>query len=837
MRGQARLLPGDEDLASELSKLGLSEHVVNVLIGEKDTPEGKIRLLWVKKLVKEYNYPANQLDVNVSAGVGRDAGKHDIPVRADIVVYRDAPKTQSFIIVETKAKGKKEGLAQAESYSRNLGGEYHIWSDGQYLYPFRSSRYPNLSEPIADIPRWVGDKPIPQKVPKDERGLPPFKDETELRQVIGMCHDLILEKQGHDPAKAFDEMAKLLFLKLYDEREVPNFYEFAVLVDEKPKDVADRLRDLFSKSVWSSKYKDVFFSKFTKTPEVSLELDDFTIFKVVQLLQGYSLVNTTENIQGADIKGTVYEHMVGNTFRGELAQFFTPREIVEFVVEVVGPTKDEKVFDCACGSGGFLIMTLRKLREKMKIEFPNLGKSDRDGQIKHFAEHNVFGTDINDRMIRVAKMNMIMHGDGHAGILHTNGLLTDPDLPEDVKNQLQNLDIILSNPPFAGLEKDPAILKQFKLGKNEKGEPKSVSKEVLFVEKMIDLLREGGRVGLVLPAGVFNNPSMQRLRDHILENTQITHLIGIPHLAFQITGANNEGDLIFFTKKSNPPKDYQIYVDWANYIGFDTTGRKIRENDLNEILLRMDLRKPENLIKISEMKANGRIDPWFYHPKYRDIEKNLAKSKHPLKPISELVKKTENRFEAKKHLNEVFNYIETNDVDLEQGRIMTSSEITGKTAPNRARYILQEGDFLIPNARDCVRGIAVVPKEYDGWVCSNRFFVVKPNIEVVDPTYLYHMLRQVEVLCLLKRNSTGEINPSVGWDALDKVKIPVPKNLDDQKTIVKRIIEQEEEKQKILLKLSEYDARMSEMARDGVPPMQVSKEGFSKLGYDYIGEL
>jgi len=234
----------------------------------------------------------------VSAGVERDAGKRNVPVRADIVVYRDSAKTKPF-------------------------------------------------------PVWVTDKPLPQKVPKTET-LRPFKDEEELRQVISFCHDLILEKLGHDPAKAFDEMTKLLFLKVYDEREVPNYYEFVVLANEIPHDVADRTRALFDKAISPSKYQDDFWSQFNTVPvPVTLELDDFPIFNIVQMLQGYSLVNTTENVQGADIKGTVYEQMVGRTFRGELGQFFTPRDLVDFIVEVIRPNRESKVLDPACGSGGF----------------------------------------------------------------------------------------------------------------------------------------------------------------------------------------------------------------------------------------------------------------------------------------------------------------------------------------------------------------------------------------------------------------------------------------------------------------------------------------------------
>ena len=838
---QLKLLPQETKLATELRSLGLSERIVNVLVREREKPEGQVRVQWVKKLIKQYGYSGSHIDINVAAGVGRDAGKRNIPVRADIVVYRDSAKIMPLIVVETKQPKKKEGLEQAESYARNLGAEYHLWSDGLYQYPFKTSRYPKQSEPIARLPTWVGDKPIAKRIPKTET-LRPFKDEEELRKVVKYCHDLILEKLGHDPAKAFDEMTKLLFLKLYDEREVPRYYEFVALAPEKPQDVAERIKKLFAKAVKSSKYEDIFYSRFNQKQVVALELDDFTIFRIVQVLQGCSLVNTTENIEGADIKGTVYEQMVGNTFRGELAQFFTPREIVDFIVEVIKPSRQDKIFDPACGSGGFLIMTLRKLREWIRRDNPNLSYADLKAEIKYIAEHNMFGTDINDRMVRVAKMNMIMHGDGHSGIFYTNGLLTDPDIPKKLVEEIEEgpVHIIFSNPPFAGLEKDPIILKKFDLGVNKKKKPISVSKEVLFIEKIIKLLGFGGKAGLVLPSGVFNNPNpvMKKVRKYIREHTKILVLIGLPHLAFQVTGANNEGNLIFLEKVRDIPKDYPIYIDWARYIGFDTTGRKMPENELEDILKRMENPKPENQIMFSELE--DRIDPWYYHPMYREIRNTFYKTKHPLKTIYSVVRKTENLFKPKEYPDETFNYIETNDVDLETGRIISSKPITGKSAPSRAKYVLEEGDFLIPNARDCIRGVAVVEKEHDGYICTNRFFVVKPKTEEVIPKYLFHILRQPETLCLLKQQATGEINPGITCskqtNALEAVKIPLPdKNI--QKKIVKQIEEKEKKIRELQKQIEKWNEAISSTARHDIPSFKVDRKKMKKLGYDYIGDL
>ena len=332
-------------------------------------PEARVRVEWIVTFITQYGYSSRQIDIEVAAGrIGRAAelGSPDT-VFADIVLYRNEARTEPFVVMETRAPRYTEGIRQAESYARNLGAEYHMWHNGRNPpHHYRTARFSQQSDPVGDIPRWVGTEPVVSQIPKT-KFLPAFRDEQHMREVVHRCHELILEKQGHDPAKAFDELTKLLFLKLYDEREVPNYYRFMVLANDNQKSVASRLRQLFKDAISTSRYNDVFSSKFTTVRNnISLELDDFTIFEIVKLLQGFSLISTTSNLHGADIKGTVFEQMVGNTFRGELAQFFTPRELVRCVVEMIPPTPESQILDPSCGSGGFLIMSIRHLQENIK---------------------------------------------------------------------------------------------------------------------------------------------------------------------------------------------------------------------------------------------------------------------------------------------------------------------------------------------------------------------------------------------------------------------------------------------------------------------------------------
>jgi type I restriction enzyme M protein len=752
-----------------------------------DKPEEKVRYKWVLKLINQYGYSPNRIRIEVPAGAGRDAEKAS--VRADIVAYRDDQCTEPFIVIETKEPNEEtKGILQAESYARVLGADYHVWSNGTVDKFFRTSKYPNQSVTVADIPHWLGTKPVTQRLAKKDIKLPPFRNEHELRTIIRTAHNLIYSRLGHDPAKAFDELTKLLFLKLYDERESKNYYEFVVMADDTPADTAKRIRELFNYSIHNSKYRDVFVNTFIPNQVINLELDDYTIQFVVKLLQGYSLIDTTETIQGADIKGTVFEQMVGSTFRGELGQYFTPRQIVQCMVEILDPAKDSLTLDVSCGSGGFLIMVLRRVRQKLVEENPNLSEGERAVMVKEFAENNLFGVDINDRMVRVAKMNMIMHGDGHSGIFHANGLLISPDISPEMREG--TFDYVFSNPPFAGFEKDDDILKLFDVTKNEKGEPVTAHKEVPFVEKIIRMLKVGGKAGIVLPLAVFNSSNMAKLRDYIYKKTKILAVIGLPDFAFFHTGTGVLGALLFLERTDNPPKDYEVFIDWAEHVGYDSVGKPDEQNDLLDIPRRFRNPTAKNLIPLSQMQKEGRIDPNYYNPKFEQIVEVLKSSPFPTRRLwPDCVEISQDRVDFTKAEQETFNYIEINNVDLERGVIEGYETFTKEKIPNRATYLLREGDLLIPSAKPSMKGVAVVPKEYEGCIGTNRFIVCKPKI---NASYLRHILSTEVMLELLRRETTGSTTPDIRPEQLGKLPIPVPPP-DTMDMIVKWLTEREHE--------------------------------------------
>jgi len=795
-------------------------------------PEEKVRYYWIQKMVNEYGYNSNQIDINIPAGVGRNRSN----VYADIVVFRDIEKTEPFIVGEVKKEGDRDGMdgEQGASYARNIGAEYQFWSNKIQNKFWKTGRFPNKSEPIGNIPVWVEKKPVIEKIKKTET-LPPFRDVQELRQVVSTCHN-IMHEEGHDPAYSFDELTKLLFLKIYDERETPNYYGFMALANETETETVDRINKLFRKATEDPRYRDVFLTRYNKVKELNIDLMPHTIYAIIQQLQGYSLVNTTENIQGADIKGTVYEAMVGNTFRGELGQYFTPRELVEFMVDAINPDKNDKILDPACGSGGFLIMCIRKVKERIKHENPNLSGEEINSQVKFFCEHNVYGLDINSRMARVSKMNMIMHGDGHAGIFNLNGLMVEKNMPRRVEEELtdESLDIVFSNPPFAGHESNPEVLKQFDLGKNDKGKTHSITPEVLFVERITRLLKVGGKAALVLPAGCFNNSSLKRLRDYIRANTKIIGLIGLPHLSFQVSGANNEGNLLFLEKVENVPEDYEIFIDWAEEVGFDATGRKTPKNDLSDILNHWKSPKKENIIKLSQLEE--RIDPWYYHPNYRVLKNELLKSGKPWERMGQIFTQSDSIFESKDYVGKEIRYLDKKNIDMEKGVIVSYSSYTTENIPTWAKFVLKEGDILFPRARDSVWGVTIVPKEYEGYIASGGSIVVRCNPEKILRKYVRYHFTKPEILALIKRGCSGEINPKFTWKLFSKIEIPLP-SIKEQERILNEIEKVKKQKEALAKEIDKLDKEIEAKINKAVPKMILNRESIRILGAEFIGSV
>jgi type I restriction enzyme M protein len=382
---------------------------------------------------------------------------------------------------------------------------------------------------------------------------------------------------------AFGELCKLLFVKIQDEkipRKDGEPYEFQIKTHEPSRRLAERIKGIYD----TAKEKDP--QVFTDT----IRIDDATLRILVSHMEGVSFSKTD-----LDTKGVAFEQFMDGFFKGDFGQYFTPREIIDFSVKMLGPKASDLVLDPACGSGGFLLYALDHVRREAD-EYHPVDKVDHYMHWHDFATKNLYGIEINDEIARVAKMNMILHDDGHSNVVGDDAL----DRFDTIRLRSGNngimegrFDMVLTNPPFGAqvnLTEHP-YLADFDLGNQEdKQGKKRVRKkqktEILFIERVCQFLKPGtGRAAIVLPDGILTNSSLQYVRNYLLDRFQLLAVVSLPQTAFAHFGAGVKASLIFVRRRApneQPNDDEAIFMAAPEKIGYDATGRKC-ENQLPEV--------------------------------------------------------------------------------------------------------------------------------------------------------------------------------------------------------------------------------------------------------------
>lgn len=572
-----------------------------------ETPEEFVRQEYLLVLLHEYGFALDQIGEEEEV-TGRGSGR----ARADFVVWRNAKdkddRKPPLIVVECKSDNvtiRAQDYGQGDNYARLTNAPFvvtHNNNETRY-WRVRKDKMPGYLEEIEGIPHADATD---EQVKKLLERLKVFK-EDEFADLLHQCHNVIRNREKKDPVAAFDEIAKILFVKVFVERELKskrkrkNLFSVEFLEDQ----LGDNpLEDLFQKTKAHYR-KDRIFADDEK-----LNLKPATGLEIVRLLERYNLSDTSE-----DIKGIAFERFLGRTFRGEIGQFFTPRTIVEFIVRMLDPREGEIVCDPASGSGGFLIRFFEIVREHiladvdreyqayraeieskarwskekkaeaLRVKYEELQKAldkdIKDSRLWKLANRCIYGTDANDRMARTSKMNMIMHGDGHGGVHHHDGFLNVNGIFEG------RFDIILTNPPFgSNVEPSDKILdeqisvpedveRQYAatygasyrdaLARVRAARGKSIASlfelptiggrklgkiktEILFIERCLDLLKPGGRLGIVLPEGIFNNPSLAYVREFCEDRARILAVVSLPQETFMSSGASVKASLLFVQK-------------------------------------------------------------------------------------------------------------------------------------------------------------------------------------------------------------------------------------------------------------------------------------------------
>ena len=549
-------------------------------------PEEKVRAEFWAELIYKYEYPASRIRVEV---VVPDRLPTD---RADIVVFKDDDCKRPYTVVECK----KDGVTDAEfnqAVEQGVGNATWVKLRADYVVIIAGGtrRVLDVSDKfgafereqniLADLPKAYG-KPQEFRFYKGtENDIKPVPRE-DLITAIKKCHQTLWGGGRLSPPTAFGELCKLIFVKISDEqkpRKKGEPYQFQIKTHEPSSKLAERINALYDEQ----KVKD---------PEVfteSIKVDDRVLRTVVSHLESINL-NKTD----LDVKGVAFEQFMDGFFKGDFGQYFTPRPIIEFAVKMMKPEHDWNVLDPSCGSGGFLLHALDYMRKEAG-EYYEKGSVDYFNYWHDFASKHLYGIEINDEIARVAKMNMIVHDDGHTNVISFDALDSIDKMHEHNRGFMQDhFDLILTNPPFGStinLAEKP-YLSSFELGntydKKGKAKPrKNQSSEVLFIERIWDFLKPGtGKAAIVLPDGILTNSSSQYVRDFILEKFQLLAVVSLPQCAFAHFGAGVKASVIFVRKRTadeTPNDNEAIFMAAPELIGYDATGRKT-ESQFDEII-------------------------------------------------------------------------------------------------------------------------------------------------------------------------------------------------------------------------------------------------------------
>lgn len=624
-----------------------------------DTPEEYVRQTIEKRLVNEHKYSPEQISIEYTLQLGSKKP------RADIVIFDkdciNQVQENVKLIIECKketvdARNAKDGVEQLKSYmSACLNCEWGMWTNGKQKEVFH--KYVNDKGQIDfmdynDIPSADGNL---DDINRPKRTSLKNAYDDNLLFVFKTCHNHIHINDGFQKQAAFFELLKVIFCKIEDERNIPAPLEFYTTSEERSNpDGQLTVRKRISKIFERVKKKQG--KIFDANDEI--KLSPRSLAYIVSELQKYSLLNT--NI---DIKGKAYEEIVGANLRGDRGEFFTPRNVMKMVVEMINPAIDEKVLDSSCGTGGFLVTAMTHAIMKLEKDFATsigINKEDWDSdtvrvfqdKISEMASSNYFGFDINPDLVKATKMNMVMNNDGSGNILQTNSLLPPHEWTEEFRSKLAEalgidkaelrnhntigfFDVIVTNPPFGSKIpiKDKNVLEQYELAHIWLNDKKtgiwtktkklqtSVPPEILFIERCTQLLVPGGRMGIVLPDSILGSPGLGYIREWLIKNHRIIASIDLHADTFQPRNGTQTSVLILQKKtqeqkdaeeKSGIMADYNIFMAMVEKIGHDKRGNptfkrdkegnEILVPDTNSILVKNHNEKKDNIVSHEQKK-------------------------------------------------------------------------------------------------------------------------------------------------------------------------------------------------------------------------------------------
>jgi type I restriction enzyme M protein len=577
------LLTSNPDVASAQAKALANPQM------DEDQIEEYIRQWVLKELIDSYGYPVDWLGERIV--VEETVQMATMFKQADISIKNERHKT--FLYVETKkADITKQDFELAEGQLMGYLSSTHTATIGMVTNG-RTTRClvkkidPNDFDYIPDIPEY-NQKGVRQKTklvreltPEmikggAKTGLTPITEKFD--DILFRAHSAIRDIDGLHDDEALDELSKVIYTKIYDERQtvdstIGESFKFQTYGAGNTEEIASNIRDLYKEAsdkdllVYSQRIPN--YERSRGVFKQQIRLSSNALVKVVEILQHYSFLDSS-----GDIKGRAFQKVLGPAIRAGMGQYFTPDEVVKLAVGIIKPDVKELILDPFCGSGHFLTTCLEVIYRKYQAgEFT-------DYSLHQFKFFHLHGIEKSERMVRIAMCDMALQDDGHTNVRCTDALLSFDNYPDikalagEENDDPQVFDVILTNPPFGSLMGGEIgnIIKRFELGKNKKSAPL----EVLGLERCLQFLKPGGRMAIVIQDGVLTDLGHSHVREWLHTQAEVVAVVSLPAHTFTPYGANPKTSLLFLKKyKTGEQKTGGKPVFFARMddIGYDATGR------------------------------------------------------------------------------------------------------------------------------------------------------------------------------------------------------------------------------------------------------------------------
>lgn len=618
-------------------------------------------------------------------------------------------------------------------------------------------------------------------------------EEDNLLRIFEETHNFIYANDGLSTQSAFEEFTKILFLKILDEKNDETLFQISheelELINSGK--VSRNFNQRIEKLIYTIKmnYNELF------EKDETIKISNQSLAFIVNKLQNINLKDST-----GDAKGLAFQKFLSSHSKGGRGQFFTPEEVINFCVKIIQPKPNEKIIDPTCGSGGFLFSALRHIDNNHKHE------------IDSFKNNNLFGIDINKDVIKTAKMKLLLEEVNINNFINLNSI-EDINKIFDLYNidKKENLfDIVLTNPPFGtqGKITNKNTLQQYELGykwikngnefiKTDKILSSQVP-DVLFIERSLQLLKNNGKLAIVLPNGILENMSLSYVRYYLKINCNIMAIIKLPDDTFIPYGTGVKTSLLFLEKSDNTKENSDIFFSKITKLGYKgnkngsalykkdekgniliKNGNKVIDEDYTQVLQdyldfqNLEFKNNQNSFIIKSKELNGRFDYNYYSPILREPI-NYLKSVKAVK-LGDIVDIVKSKSTILKQDTEV-NYIELSDINTYSYEIINSTFLHTTNLPSRASYQIKEGDIITAVAGNSIgsrkHASAYITNQYNNSVCTNGFRVLRnPKI---NPYYLLYYLKTDYFLNQIMLYRTGTAIPNISDRDFKNILIELP---------------------------------------------------------------